>query len=1336
MLFLQNLKNSNLLSCFIEYMKKRLTYLIAFILLYSILSSAHNRHVRQLTIDDGLSSNAIYSITQDGLGRMWFGTIDGLHCFDGNNISIWRNSDIRSLGQVIYAIKEDKNNCLWIGSDMGLAIFNLKKECFSVSPIEKEGIRIMSPVSDILFDKKGRAWITTIGQGIFRYDTKSKNISHYAAIGKVNSDIISHIIEDRSGSIWIASPEEGLSKYDENEDSFIPVDATPRNTISIFEDTSRRLWIGTEKGLYKFDRRSGKWIHTIRPKCNNVFQIRSIVELEPDIILLASDEGLTKYDIHTGKYTTFKANPDTPGNLNDNYLHSLFIDREKGLWIGTYFGGVNYTPRSYKLFSTYNNQNSKCNARVISVFAKGDENNVWIGTDDAGFFQWNRKENTFKSLGRQSEQGLTYHNIHALLQDGNKLFIGMYMGGLDILDIHSNQFKNYKGGQEANSLYSSSIYAIFKDSKNFLWIGTTKGLNRYNYDSDDFERIFDLNHADVEYIFEDHSGYLYACSLNQGLFRHDPIRDKWEQYTTVSENNKKDVGLPTYKVLTGAEDKKGRLWFGTDGWGLFQFLPDEEKFVSVKLPASIRVINKIIPVNNELWITSSFGLYCYNPDNGSIQSFYKSSGLQGNLFMPNSGIQLDDETILVGGINGFNEFNPADFNFKPHNPKVILTNLTLFNHHASVDVDGSPLSVSLAYSDKLQLSHEHSIFSFSVAVMSYSNPAQNRFQYKLAGFDPDWNEGPSDGQVNYTNLPPGNYKFLVRTADGAGGWNENAVSFPIEVSPPWWLSMPMIIIYALIIILCLVFFYLQLRKKQKKELQMMTIRKDKELYQSKIDFFTHMVHEIRTPLTLILTPLESVMKSKRKVSEELPTLNVIAGNGKRLLNLVNKLMDFRKIESGNVSIDLKPIDLKNFISETFQNFLPMTDTKNVSVSFNAPNNACIVMADKEALRHIMDNLLSNALKFTHDKIWINIDDDDDTFCITVKDNGNGIAECEQQKIFNPFYQVKETRPQDNIGTGIGLLLVKKYVDHLGGRIDVESSPGKGASFRFWLNKSEKECFNAEPIKNNQNNAVRVNGDTSESQKERLLIVEDNVELLNFLKNLFSSEYEVTCAANGRQALLFLSEHSCDIIISDVMMPEIDGIELCKRVKTSIATSHIPVVLLTAKIDSRDHIDGFENGADLYVTKPFSADVLKAQVKGILKIRKQLRINFSKNPNISTNLLVPNSQIDNVFLKKIEEIVMTRLSDPEFNVDILAQEMGISRTGLFSKLKAVAEMTPNAIIKRIRLNEAARLLVEEDMRVNEACYSVGFASRSHFAKYFQEQFGVTPAEYKASHLKRE
>lgn len=1295
---------------------------------------AHNRNVRHLTIDDGLSSNTIYSIIQDDLGRMWFGTNDGLHCYDGRNITVWRDPSMPSLGQVIYCMAENHDKQLWVGSDKGLSIFDLRKEKFiEPSQFYNDDVRIKSSVSDILFAKDGTAWIATTAQGVFRHDPKTGHTDHYAAIGRINSDIIHDLEEDSGGTIWAVSPEEGLSRFDKKHNLFMPVASSPRNTKSIFEDKAHNLWVGTTTGLCSFDRNSGVWETHISPSGNNVLQIRQIVEHDPGILILASDEGLTTYNTATGETTNIKASHTLPDNLNDNYLHSLFIDRENGLWIGTFFGGANYIPPSFRLFNHYFSGNSGLPARIISVFAKADNGDVWIGSDDAGFFRWNRKDNSFKTFGNHLTPGQTYFNTHALLQDGDKLFIGMYMGGLDIYDLKTGTFRNHKGGQHPNTLYSSSIYAIFKDSRGAIWIGTTRGLNRYRPETDDFERVFEVNHADVEYIFEDQAGFVYACSLDQGLYRLDPDKNVWEQFLISDNKDLPSPGFTVSNVVTGAEDNSGRIWVGTDGWGLFRFEPEKKCFIREPLPQSLRVVNKIIPVDDRLWITAPNGLYCYSPDSGKIQTFNKLSGLQDNLFMPNSGICLDDGSILIGGINGFNEFKPSDFDFTSKNPDVIITDLTLFNRRAAVDADDSPLTCSLAYSDRLTLSHHYSIFSISVVIPSYVNPAQNRFLYKLEGFDPDWNEGPADGRVSYTNLPTGDYRFRVKASDGAGGWNDDSLSFPIKVLPPWWLSLPMMVVYALTFIFGVYALFLRLKRKQKLELQTMEARKDKELYQSKIVFFTHMVHEIRTPLTLILTPLETVMKSKRLVSEELPTLNVIARNGRRLLDIVNKLMDFRKIESGRMDINLHPVDVRQLAVETYRNILPMAEAKGIGLDLKVPEGLCMAMADDEALRHVIENLLSNALKFTSSHIWIEIcDDDAGAWCMTVRDNGRGIPEEEREKIFAPFYQVAGSQPQDNIGTGIGLLLVKKYMELMHGTLRLESSVGKGSSFSVSLPMTEEKVTVAEEKVSVEPGLTPEAGNQSDSpDKDRLLIVEDNDDLLTFLRNLFSGIYEVGCASNGRQALEMLAATPYDIVLSDVMMPEMDGMELCRRIKTSLSTSHIPVVLLTARVESDDYIEGFENGADLYVSKPFSSDVLKAQVKGILKIRRQLRLDFGKNPQIPVRDLVPDSKMDNELLAKIERIVMDHISEEDFNVDLLAQEIGISRTGLFTKLKAVAGMTPNALVKRIKLNEAARLLSEEDCRISEACYRVGFVSRSHFAKYFQEQFGVSPAEYKAS-----
>lgn len=490
-----------------------------------------------------------------------------------------------------------------------------------------------------------------------------------------------------------------------------------------------------------------------------------------------------------------------------------------------------------------------------------------------------------------------------------------------------------------------------------------------------------------------------------------------------------------------------------------------------------------------------------------------------------------------------------------------------------------------------------------------------------------------------------------------------------------------------------------------------------------------MIHEIRTPLTLILAPLENVMRLTGSIQEAMPQLLVIERNGKRLLSLVNQLMDFRKVESGGMNVNLVNTDVKGILSSICQRFSISAELKHIKVVLNMPENACYAKVDPEAFTKIVSNLLSNALKFTISHIWIDlISVEGRKLELRVKDNGQGIALEEQEKIFTPFYQIKENRPSDNIGTGVGLLLVKKLVDLMHGELKLESEPGTGSTFIIWFEQSEQK----ESPKQEEALAVTTFPEEPEKIDEHkpyhILIVDDNQDLLDYLHTLLSPSYKISCASNGKEALKLLDEWIPDLVISDVMMPEMNGIEFCKRVKQNLRTSHMPIILLTAKVETGDYVEGLENGADLYIAKPFSSDIIKAQIHSLFINREKVKGNFRNEP-MSHLETVAHSQLDKVFLEKIAKIIENRMTDSDFSVDILAQEVGISRTGLFIKIKAVAGMTPNDFIRIIRLKKAAELLSHKDMQVSEACFQVGFSSPSYFTKCFQAQFGVGPAEFK-------
>lgn len=1320
------------------FMKNYIRYnVIILIILQCILPLYGYKNISYYTIDDGLYSNAVYSITQDSKKRMWFGTIDGLHSFDGNRIKVWRNSSISTLGSNIYTVVED--SCfLYIGSDKGLSLLNMKTEEFmKLNGIIDTKIEIHTSVSHIMKDSKGRIWISTMGQGLFCLNPKMKDIDHYMAPTVIQSDYIYYTLEDSDGNIWATTKDAGILCYSDNKKTFKTFIHLSDNAIlTIFEDSRKRLWVGGfTTGLSLVDKKQ-KTLKSVHKSDKSVLPLpaRSIIEPEQDILWIATDNGLLEYNINKdeGRFIYESNNNE---RLSDKHLQTIYVDGNKGIWIGTYFGGVNHISYHKQNFVHHQPQSNGLNAKIISVFAHADNGNLWIGTDDEGVFYWDRTKNIFIPYTLYTKgKKQTYKNTHAILQDNNMLFIGTYMGGLDVFNLSSGEKKNYQHSSSPNSLYSSSVYSICKDSENNIWIGTTSGLNRYIPSKQNFERIYEVSQSSINDISEDKNKNLWVCTYNKGVFCKNRDKGEWIHYDFNPDDS---CSLPCRTINTSCVDDKGNIWFGSDGDGLVKYEAESECFKKINLPEHIRVINKILVSNGIVWMTTSNGMFCFDEKTNSLKSYDKNDGLQGNQFMPNSGIQLPDGTICIGGTNGFNEFNPQNIENTSQKIDLILSDFELFNKPVRVLSEDSPLTESITYAKELKLSYKQSMFSFSVANPNYDKSSQCLYRYQLEGFEKEWTESAEPPHVTYTNLPPGLYTFRVKAANSEGIWNNNAISLNIRVLPPWWFSVPMIIIYILGFIGSIFYLIHRINKKHRQRILMLTIEKDKEIYQSKIDFFTNIMHEIRTPLTLILAPLESAMKTTGNIDIIRPKLQIIEKNGLRLLNLVNQLMDFQKAETGNMQLNLRDCNLKVLTENVSQQFKAAAQIKNVNITTAYPEEPCYARVDTEAFTKVISNLLSNALKFTDNHIWINISiTANNQIEIEIKDNGHGIAEQEKEKIFMPFYQISNKNESDNnkIGTGIGLSFVKKLVDQMNGKIKLESELGKGSAFSLYFDLIVPE----ETSITNEMPESKVIGGISETEdsegdnispKYNILIVDDNADLREYLVSILSDTYSVVCSNNGLEAWKSFNKQLPDIVISDVMMPEMNGYELCKKIKGSIATSHIPVVLLTAKATQNDYVEGFDNGADVYLEKPFSEEVLKAQIRSIIKNKERLRNSFKTgytNNSASSNGM---SKLDKQFIDKITKIIEKKMTDTEFNIDLLIQDIGISRSGLFTKIKALTGMTPNDYIRLIRLKKAASLLINEDLSSSEACFQVGFSSPSYFSKCFQEQFGMSPSEFK-------
>lgn len=1301
-------------------------------------------HFRHYTIEDGLSNNAIYSIFQDSRELMWFGTIDGLHCFDGQKIKPIKCSDEKiSPGSIIYAITEDHAKTLWIASDKGLSLYSLERGCFLPFNGKTEGgVSINGLVSDVYLDCKGVMWICTMEQGLLTYNLHTQKLVQYCS-PRLPVKYVNKVTEDKNGMVWVTTYGKGLCSYDRETGTFTNYPDPFNSTGSVvYEDSNNNLWMGsTGNGLFLFDRKEKKYKQIIAPQSGHtLLQIRDMTEYIPGELVIASDNGIIKYNVGSGTKLFVKEEAEIYGRLNDNYIHSLYVDKERGLWIGTYFGGVNYVSPTQSNFSYYSYLNSLFTGKVISAFAKDEQENLWVGTDDAGFFHWDRAANQFK-IYVPAKPGFspTYRNVHALLPAGDKLYIGMYMGGLDILDTKTGRFTNYNTSDAPNALYSSGVYAIFKDLYGTIWIGTSRGLNKWNEQTKDFERIKEVAGVDIANIIEDKTGNLWICTLGNGLFKLDRKSNTWCNYLHTNENTN---SLPSNRVFTACIDYSNALWFGTDGFGVCKYDYTTDGFIQYPLSGvQSNVIYKMIPDNDFLWISTSNGLLKWQPELNIIKIYNKYDGLQDNQFSPNAGIKMNDGTIYFGGINGFNGFKPSEMIQNNRVPKIMFTDFLLYNKSIPVGVEGSPLRFSIAYTDHLVLHRKHNIFSLDFAVLSYTGAQKNSYLYKLEGFEEEWTTVSGQPRVTYTNLPAGKYIFRVIGTNGDGVWNEVGVSLPITVMPPIWFSFPFLIGYFILIFVAIgwVFYYFQnrLRKQHTRKLAVIEAEKEKELYNSKINFFTNIVHEIRTPLTLILAPLDNVMRSTERVSDVLPQLQVIEKNGKRLLSLVNQLMDFRKIEEGGMDVVCSNTNIIELVEEIYKRFKLSADLRHIDVALKIPQEPCISFLDKEAFTKIVSNLLSNALKFTKDRIVIELTVDSyaGQMVLSVKDNGSGIDIKEQDNIFKPFYQIKEDRPSDYIGTGIGLILVKKLVGMLNGELKLTSRQGEGAEFivKFPLSRqTEPQGQDLSPENNSDTITESLQPDPlpvqfMEQQKNKLLIIDDNADMLNFIRDLFINQYDVICAPDGMQALEKLEKLRVDLIISDIMMPNMDGYEFCSIVKNNIQTSHIPVLLLTAKVGTDDRIAGLETGADAYIEKPFSSELLIKQVRNLLSNRERLRSNYLSIP-ATTVMSVANSRTDEKFLEKMQQIIEANITESNLSVEFLARELNMGRSNFFTKVKGISGITPNDYIRIARLKKAVQLFMEGEGYISEVCYRVGFSSPSYFTKCFQQQFGISPTDY--------
>ena len=1301
-------------------------------------------YFKNLSIRNGLSQNTVNAILQDRKGFMWLGTKDGLNRYDGLSFRKFKHdaANPRSIGNsFITSLYEDFNGNIWVGTDAGVYIYYPEKEAFEEFDCQSlEKTRIERSVSMIAGDKQGRVWIAVEAQGMFCYDARQKLLRNYP-LSEISSNIKCFTF-DSGGTLWLGFYGDGLYYSKDNLATVHPY-GSPEDgkrefeggvITKIVQGNYNCLYIGSVKeGVSELNLTSGQVrnLLAIDESGESIF-CRDLLPYSDNELWIGTESGIYIYNLRTAQFIHLRASLYDSYSLSDNAIYALYKDREEGLWIGSYFGGVDYYPRQYTYFAKYYPKNiaNSLHGKRVREFCRADDGTLWIGTEDGGLNHFNPKTKEFHFF----EPSAGFTNIHGLCMDGSHLWVGTFSKGLRVIDTRTGVIlRTYTEGHTSHSLNDNSIFSICRTSAGEIYLGTLFGLLRYNRTQDNFDRIPELNGKFVYDIKEDSYGNLWLATYANGAYCYDVSARRWKNYVFDAEDEK---SLPYDKVLSVFEDSYRQIWLTTQGGGFCLFHPDTETFTRYGLKDGLPndVVYQIVEDDDRfLWLTTNNGLVRFDPKTMEMKVFSTANGLPTNQFNYRSGFKDEAGNIYLGSINGFVAFDPRTFAENRQVPAVAITDFLLFNKEVPVGETYSPLKSSITFSDKVVLTADQNSFSFRIAALSYQAPRMNKLMYKLEGFDEGWLTIGESPLVTYSNLGYGDYVFKVKASNSDGVWNEQETSLHLSILPPFYLSGWAYCFYVLFFMGCLVcvIFYFKRRnyRKQHRQMEMLEQEKEREVYHAKIDFFTNVAHEIRTPLTLIKGPLENIILKKEVDSETKEDLYIMKQNTERLLNLTNQLLDFRKTETRGFRLNFTECDVVAVLRETYLRFTSLAKQKGLDFILELPQECFMADVNQEALTKIISNLLNNEVKYASTYLRISLETDEKVFHIRTFNDGEMIPDTMKEEIFKPFVRL-DKEDEVTTGTGIGLALSRSLAElHQGSLMMEKGEEVNCFCLTLPVNQDSTITLSAENVSQVEENSCgweQEETDTKE-KKPMILVVEDNPDMLAFIRKQLTTEYSVLTAMNGIEALAVLDNHYVNLVVSDVMMPQMDGFELCKTIKSDLSYSHIPVVLLTAKTNIQSKIEGLELGADAYIEKPFSVEYLLANISSLIHNREKLRQTFAKSPFVAANTMAL-TKADEEFIWKLNDIIQANLHNPEFSMEDMADALKMSRSSFYRKIKGVLDLSPNEYLRLERLKQAAQLLKEGKSRVNEICYTVGFNSPSYFSKCFLKQFGVLPKDF--------
>ena len=1338
----------------------RKSLLLLALLFTSWIVSAQSYLFKHLEVSDGLSNNSVNTIYKDRDGFMWFGTTAGLNRYDGYTFKVYQHAE-DELGSLpdnyITDIVEMPDGRFWINTARGYVLFDKERDCFitDVTGFMKN-LESWGVPEQVFVDREGNTWLSVAGEGCYRYKEGGKRLFFSYTEHSLPEYGVTQMAECSDGILLIYNT--GLLvcldrstlavKWQSDEiKKYIP--EGKKIELSLFVDRDNCIWAYSLMGIWVYDCGTKSW----RTDLTGIWSSR------PDVIIhtVAQDiegriwvgkdyDGIDVLEKETGKVTSLVAHDDNGRSLPHNTIYDLYADRDGIMWVGTYKKGVSYYSESIFKFNMYEWGDITC-------IEQADENKLWLGTNDHGILLWNRFTGKAEPFWRDAEGQLPNPVVSMLKSKDGKLWVGTFNGGLYCMN--GSQVRSYKEGV-GNALASNNVWALVEDDKGRIWIASLGGgLQCLEPSSGTFETYTSNNSAllenNVTSLCWGDDNTLFFGTANQGVgmmdMRTREIKKVQGQSGSMKMSN--DAVNHVYK------DSRGLIWIATrEGLNVY----DVRRHLFLDLSPVAEAKGSFIAAITEdqernMWVSTSrkvIRVTVASDGKGSYlfdsRAYNSEDGLQNCDFNQRSIKTLHNGIIAIGGLYGVNIFAPDHIRYNKMLPNVMFTGLSLFDEAVKVGQSyGGRVLIEKELNDveNVEFDYKQNIFSASFASDNYNLPEKTQYMYKLEGFNNDWLTLPLGvHNVTFTNLAPGKYVLRVKAINSDGYVGMKEATLGIVVNPPFWMSWWAYLLYTigLVVVFFLARYRMLKREREKFHLQQIEneVAKNEEINNMKFRFFTNVSHELRTPLTLIISPLEGMLK---ETTDELQStrLQLMYRNAQRLLHLVNQLLDFRKGEMSTHQLSLSEGDIISYVHSVCNSFLLMADKKHIQFSFFSGIDTFSMAFDADKVGKIVMNLLSNAFKFTPEggRVTVMIEHvagTPDMLEIKIADTGIGISDVDKEHIFERFYQADHKGVEETTGNGIGLSLVRDFVTLHEGEVKVFDNIGTGSVFVIQFPVKHVETQVQLPpetgISIGEEEDKEIKEETREETERKdfplLLIVDDNEDFRIFMRYSLELRYRVKLAVNGNEAWEMMQEELPDLVISDVMMPQMDGNELCRLIKQDKRTAYIPVILLTARQNTEAKLEGLQTGADDYVTKPFNMTILVLRIRKLIELSRYHRVTQGMIDPAPSEIVI--TSLDEKLIEKAIKYVEDNMSRTELSVEELSRELGMSRVHLYKKLLQITGKTPIEFIRVIRLKRAAQLLRESQLHVSEVAFEVGFNNPKYFSRYFKDEFGVLPSVY--------